>query len=163
MPAVFTPFSGVNSRVSSAVVVPVPGVDLVTPLGTEVKTNMMEYTSFSVSRPRTSGQVLAAGSPVDAQGNIYPRQIRGGVVNPKISLEGIYNGDSGAGFSTDARFAIGGWVIMNLVFQAVGLWGYYNVLACVTDSGPSTKIGADPASIRIELLVDGLFPAPSTS
>jgi hypothetical protein len=156
-------FSGVNGRVFSAPIAPILSSDLVVALGTETKTTMLEYVSWSRSLPREGGMVLTAGSPGDAQGNIYPRRLRGGVVKPKVSLEGIYNGDATAGASSDARFTIGAFIVFNLLFHAVGLWGYYGLQGVVTDSTAGTKIGPDPATVKIEIEIDGTFPLPSTS
>lgn len=158
-----SPFSGVNSRLKSAPIAVVNTSDLVTPLGTETLTNMVEYASWNVDRSRAGGQVLTASAPADAQGNISPRKLRGGVVNPKITIEGIYNGDQAAGASSDARFTIGAFLVLNLIFHQYSLWGYYNVVAEVVSSSAGTKIGPDPATVRVELEVDGLLPAPSTS
>jgi len=159
----FTPFSGVQSRVTSGVIAPVSSTDLVVPLGTEVKTNMLEHVSWSVSRPREGGSVLSAGCPVDAQGNVYKRKLRGGVVNPTISLEGVYNGDSAGGASSDSRFTVGAFIVFNVLFHATGLWGYYSLVGVVKSSGASTKMAGDPAAFKCEIEIDGSFPAPSTS
>ena len=134
----FNPVSGTQSRVTSAVIAAVTTTVLVVPIGTEVRTNMLEHVSWNVSRSREGGSVLCAGSPVDAQGNVYKRKLRGGIVNPTVSLDGVYNGDSVAGASSDARFTVGSFIIFNLLFHATGLWGYYGVVGVVKSSSAGT-------------------------
>ncbi len=158
-----TYFSGVNGRIKSAPIAVVSGVDIVVALGTETQTNMVEMVSWKVSSNTENAKVVAAGSPSDAQGNIYPIFLRGAIVNPTIDFEGVYNGDSVAGANTDARFTIGGYVVMTLLYQAVGLWGYYGIVAKVESIDKGTKIAGEPATISGRLLVNGVFPLPSAS
>lgn len=158
-----TYFSGVNARISSAPIAVVAGTDIVVALGSETKTNMVEMVSWKITSDSENAKVVAAGSPTDAQLNVYPIFLRGAVVNPTIAIEGVYNGDSAAGASSDARFAEGGYVVMNLVYQVTGLWGYYGVIAKVQNVSKGSKIAGEPATISFNLLVNGALPLPSTS
>lgn len=158
-----TYFSGVNGRIKSAPIAVVAGVDIVVALGTETQTNMVEEVSWKVRSSTENSKVIAAGSPTDPQGNIYPIFLRGAIVNPIIDFEGVYNGDSVAGASSDARFTIGGYVVMTLLWHAVGLWGYYGVVAKVESIDKGHKIAGEPGTITGSLLVNGVFPLPSAS
>lgn len=158
-----TYFSGVNGRVSSAPIAVVAGVDIVVALGTETKTNMVEMVSWRVNPDSDNAEVVAAGSPATAQGNIGPIYLRGGVERTTIDIDGVYNGDSVAGAASDVRFTEGGYVVMNLLFHAVGLWGYYGVVGKVKNQSKGTKIAGEPATISFQLLLNGVLPLPSAS
>lgn len=163
MPATFDPYSGVFARVLAAIVAPTSGSDLFTPTGAETKTNLVEMTTWSVTKPRDGGKVIAAGCPVDSRGNIYPRRLRGGIIDPVVNIEGVYNGNNAGGARSDERFAVGACVVFNLQFHTVGLLGYYSVVGVVKSSDIGTKIAGDPATWKCSIEVDGGFPDPTTS
>ena len=152
MPATFDPYSGVFARVLAAIVAPTTGSDLFTPTGAETKTNLVEMTTWSVTKPRDGGKVIAAGCPADSRGNIYPRRLRGGIIDPVVNIEGVYNGNNAGG-------ALGERGVVELV----GLLGYYSVVGVVKSSDIGTKIAGDPATWKCSIEVDGGFPDPTTS
>lgn len=159
----FTPQSGVIAQVRSALIAPVSGVALVAPTGSEAKTAMLGFTEFTITPQLTGGEIVAAGCPADAQGNIAARQTRGGVVRIKVNLKGVYDGDAVAGASSDARFAVGAFLVVDMIYNSVTGWGRYGCVGRVASPVTNTKVGPDTAGVSVDIDVDGFLPAPSTS
>lgn len=156
----FTPEVGVAAQVKAAAIAPVLGVALVAALGNESKTNMLGMTSFTITPTLTGGEIVAAGCPTDAQGNIAARVTRGGVVRTRVTLEGEYDGD-GTSVNSDARFTVGAFIVFDLIYNSVTTYGRYGIIGRIASPVGSTRVGPDPAKIRVEIDVDGFAPAPT--
>lgn len=161
MPAAFTPEVGVVAAVKAVVVAPVLGTALVTLLGTEVTTSWLGMTGITVTPTLTGGEIVAAGCPTDAQGNVAPRQTRGGVVRTKVVFEGEYDGDSYAGASGDVRFVVGSFIKFDVIYNSVTGWGRYANVGRVASQPVTVKYGPDTHKIRVEIDVDGFLTASS--
>ena len=160
-PTGFTPFSGVNAIVKAIAVTPDLTQDQVSAPG-GATTNWLEFTTFTIDRTQEGPEVISSACSSDAQGNIWPIKLRGGLARATIDLEGVYNGDSTAGAATDVRMIIGGHVKLDLIFHATNTYGIYAILAKVVDSSTSAiKKGSDPHMVKLKLEVNGVLPAPS--
>jgi hypothetical protein len=140
----FTPEVGVAASVKAAVIAPVLGSALVTPLGSEVKTAWLGMTAFTITPSLSGGKIVAAGCPADAQGNIAPRQTRGGVVETKVTLEQEYDGD-GTSANSDARFPVGSFIVFDLIYNTVTTYGRYGIVGRVTRPSAPATCSAPPA------------------
>lgn len=156
----FNPFSGVGARFKAVKLTVDLGVDLIAAATVSAAStvNVGAFTAFDISKPRESGEIVAANCPADAQGNIYPRKLQGGIVRQKVTIQSIYDGDSAG--NIEAKFPIGAYLKFDIIYQPSSLYGSYANCGMVVDVKAGSKISKDPAAFTMEIEYDGLPVAP---
>lgn len=156
----FQPFTGTNATVKSIAGTPDLNSDLYTaPVGSTVE--MMEFVSFDIARNREGADLICSANPSDSEGNLVRRRLRGGILKNKVSLEGVYNGNSASGANTDARFQLGAIIKLDLIYHEMNGYGIYSIVGDVVSVSSGTRKEGKPATVKIEIEVDGAVPAPS--
>lgn len=155
-----TPYAGTSGRLKSIPVSPVLTADSITFTGVTATVNEITGWQLTISKPGGQPEVLTFESDSDAQGNLYPTLIRGGVARWTATVQGLMNGTAGAGVTdTTEQFPIGAAVVADFVYQKGGAKGFFGCNGVVTDFQTSQQVGPQPAPFTCTIAGSGALPA----
>ena len=119
-----------------------------------------EVKSWKFSNSVSSETIITFESQADAQGVIYPVNLRGGVSGGvKIELAGVYN--AGTGSQTHDEYQVGGYVVLDALYSKLNLYGYFGMICKVVSYSSGGSAGATPFDFSCSLELQGMPPTPA--
>ena len=137
-------------------VVSLPGV-LPTPV------QVVEMSKWGLSLNVTGAEFFGFNAPVDSNGVVYPLPLKGGQGKWSATVEGAYNGNSGAGLDTFDRLRPGVYIYFHLIFHKSSGYGFRGCFGKIigADPGADSENTSRPSQIRLQITGVGSLPDPS--
>lgn len=117
-------------------------------------------TSWEFPQRASTVNVTNFLSPTNANGVMVRQLIGGGIIEPSVTVEGIFDGDT---TNSAAKFPLGTTVAVDLLFSKSSLLGYHDMNAIVVEFNPRQRLGNDPATFTARLELIGDYALPNTS
>jgi hypothetical protein len=151
----FSPQAGYAGRVRSFRATPVLAAGQPTLTGLTPVT-IAEITKWSVKHSLKSGAnpIVTYESAGNASGTLYGDVLQGGVGSWTVDVQGFYSIDG-----TDSRFAIGFFVVMDLIPNKSAAFGYNDVSGKVTSYNTDFDVNSDAVTFSATIQGTGQFPA----
>jgi hypothetical protein len=159
----FSILSGVGGDLLVAPLAFTAGFDTVVVPGTPpALVTAGEMGKWNFDFPINGASFVGFGSPADANGVIYPEELKGGVGPWTVDIEGAFNANSAAGANTFLRFQPGRFIYFSMVLSKASGFGFHGCKGKIIGFNPGVDVKSNkPSPARIRVKGSAPLPAPS--